>query len=238
MGMALAFDALQALEDRDGVARADLDDGLLPPSRAPPGEAAALGLGLDDERAHVEHLDVEQLLNRLADLGFVRVGVYPEGVAIGGREHVALLGHHGTDEHLGGLHVSRPFRRRSWRARAPWPGRGPRPPAPCPWRARRARPDPGGRTAARRRRRCRPPPRRARPPHSPGPGCERTGRRWPPRRRAPPAGAGIRPSRAAAWRRSWPTAARPRRRDRARPASRARGAARARGAGQRGAAAC
>src|ERR687894_559277 len=46
MGSLLA-EGLEALEDRDGVARADLDDRLLPRARAPVDRAAPLGLGLD-----------------------------------------------------------------------------------------------------------------------------------------------------------------------------------------------
>src|SRR5690242_8284751 len=48
----------QSLEDRDRVALAHLHDGLLPGPRAAGGDAAALGLGGNLGRAHLEHLDV------------------------------------------------------------------------------------------------------------------------------------------------------------------------------------
>src|SRR5829696_5178863 len=98
MLLLLALEALQALEDRDGVARAHLDDGLLPGPRAAGGEAAALGLGLDRHRADLDHLDVEELLDGLADLGLVRVGVDPERVLVVRREHVALLADDRADD--------------------------------------------------------------------------------------------------------------------------------------------
>src|SRR3954462_1276112 len=108
--LALLLEALQALEDRDGVPRAHLDDGLLPRPRAAGGEPAALGLGLDRHRAHVDDLDVEELLDGLADLRLVRLVVHAEGVLVGGGEDVALLADDRADDHLGGLHQdSSPF---------------------------------------------------------------------------------------------------------------------------------
>src|SRR5947209_8349545 len=50
IGLAL-LEAGEALEDRDRVALADLDDRLLPLARAPGGPAAPLGLRLDRHRA-------------------------------------------------------------------------------------------------------------------------------------------------------------------------------------------
>src|SRR5271154_731966 len=100
-----ALDRLQALEDRNSLARADLHDGLLPRARATLGRgAAALGFPLHAQRPHLDDMDVEQRLDRLAHVRLVRVGVHAEGVAVGRREHVALLGDDGTDEHLGVLH--------------------------------------------------------------------------------------------------------------------------------------
>ena len=94
----------EALEDRDALAGADLHDRLLPAARAAAGGAAALGLGLDAHRADLDDVDVEQRLDGLADLRLVGVGVDAEGVAVGGREHVALLRDDRADDHLGVLH--------------------------------------------------------------------------------------------------------------------------------------
>src|SRR4051812_36750424 len=105
MGMRLALlEALQALEDRDGLPRRHLDDRLLPRPRAPGRVAAALGLGLDRHGADLDDLDVEQLLDRLADLGLVRAGVDAERVLVGGRQHVGLLADDGPDDHLDRIH--------------------------------------------------------------------------------------------------------------------------------------
>src|SRR5215212_1870524 len=105
MLLLLALEPLQALEDRDRVARAHLHDGLLPGARAPGGQAAALGLGLDRHGADLDHLDVEELLDGLANLGLVGVRVDAERVLVVGREHVALLADDGTDDHLAGVHA-------------------------------------------------------------------------------------------------------------------------------------
>ncbi len=59
-GHALPLQPLQALEDRDRVAGAHLDDGLLPLPRAAGRVAAALGLGADRDRADVEDLDARR----------------------------------------------------------------------------------------------------------------------------------------------------------------------------------
>src|SRR3954447_8053301 len=81
--LALALEALEALEDRDRVALAHLHDGLLP-RPGPAGRVAApLGLGLHRSRAHVDDLDVEEHLHGLADLGLVRVVVDAERVLAG-----------------------------------------------------------------------------------------------------------------------------------------------------------
>src|SRR5215212_6885412 len=95
---------LQALEDRDRIARADLHDGLLPLAGAARGVAPALRLGGDGGRADVEHLDLEQRLDGLLDLRLVRVLVHAERVLVGRRQHVGLLGDDGPDDHLAGLH--------------------------------------------------------------------------------------------------------------------------------------
>src|SRR3954451_15904285 len=66
-GMRLALlEALERGEDRNRVARADLDDGLLPRARAARGQPAPLGLGLHGRRADADDLDVKELLDGLA----------------------------------------------------------------------------------------------------------------------------------------------------------------------------
>src|SRR5919205_3967807 len=100
----LALEALQALEDRDLVARAHLHDRLLPGPRAAGGQPAALGLGAHRRGADLDDLDVEQLLDRLADLRLVRVGMHAERVLVVRGEHVALLADDRADDDLAGLH--------------------------------------------------------------------------------------------------------------------------------------
>src|SRR5262249_33862266 len=100
------LEALQALEDRDRVARAHLHDRLLPRSRAAGGQAAALGLGLDRCGADLDDLDVEERLDGLADLRLVRLRVHAERVLVVGGEHVALLADDGTDDDLRVVHYS------------------------------------------------------------------------------------------------------------------------------------
>src|SRR4051812_3027889 len=102
------LEAGEALEDRDRVALAHLDDGFLPLARATGGPAAPLGLGLDRHRAHVDHVDAEELLDGLADLRLVRVRVHPERVLVRRRQGVALLGDDRADDDLGGFHQSLP----------------------------------------------------------------------------------------------------------------------------------
>src|SRR4051794_11107901 len=111
---------LQALEDRDRLALAHLHDGLLPLARAPRGVAAALGLGRHRRGADLEHADVEELLDRLLDLGLVRVRVDPERVLADRRQRVRLLGDDRLDDHLTGVHqaATSSARDASLRARA------------------------------------------------------------------------------------------------------------------------
>ena len=55
--------------------------------------AAALGLALHRGGAHVGHRDVEEVLDRLADLGLVRAVQHPEGVLVVRLDELeALLG--------------------------------------------------------------------------------------------------------------------------------------------------
>src|SRR6202043_2617245 len=159
----LPLEALEALEDRDRVARAHLNDRLLPRPRATGGDPAALGLGLDRQRAHLDDLDVEQRLDGLADLRLVGVGVDAERVLVVGGEHVALLADDRADDDLAVIHVSRPPPRRRRSSR--------------PWRASSAGGAPPRWPAARPRRRCRrcPRPWPRRPTR--GRGCGTTARR-------------------------------------------------------------
>ena len=89
----------EALEDRDALAGRPE---RWPSSSAACGRAAAaLGLGPDADRADIDHVDVEESFDGLADLGVVGVGVDAEGVLVHGREDVALLGDDWPDDHLG-----------------------------------------------------------------------------------------------------------------------------------------
>src|SRR3954465_2126768 len=92
MGIGLRLlEALEDLEDRDGLPRRHLDDRLRPRPRAARGLAAALGLGLHRHRVDLDDVDVEERLDGLADLRLVGVRVDPERVLLRGREHVGLL---------------------------------------------------------------------------------------------------------------------------------------------------
>src|SRR4029077_4300693 len=97
---------LERLEDRDRVALAQLDDGLLPLPRATGGLTAALGLGLDRGGADRHHLHVPELLDGLADLGLVSTVVDAEGVLAGLGEHERLLGDDRADDDLAGVHYA------------------------------------------------------------------------------------------------------------------------------------
>src|SRR4051812_42592155 len=98
------LEALQALEDRDGLPRRDLHDGLLPRPRAAGRVPAPLGLGLHGHRADLDHVDLEELLDGLADLRLVGAGVHPERVLVRRREDVALLADDRADDDLAGVH--------------------------------------------------------------------------------------------------------------------------------------
>src|SRR4051812_10710705 len=100
----LPLEPLQALEDRDLVARAHLHDRLLPRPRATGGQAAALGLGLHRGGADLDDAHVEELLDRLADLRLVRVRVHAERVLVVRSEHVALLADDRADDDLARMH--------------------------------------------------------------------------------------------------------------------------------------
>src|SRR3954466_6046584 len=105
MGIDLRLlEALEALEDRDGLTRRHLHDRLLPGPRATGGLAAALGLGLDRHRADLDHVDVEQRLDGLADLRLVGARVDPERVLLRGGQHVGLLADDRADDDLACVH--------------------------------------------------------------------------------------------------------------------------------------
>src|SRR4051794_20473415 len=101
---ALPLEPLQALEDRDLVARSHLHDRLLPRARAAGGQPAALRLGLHRGGADLDDAHVEELLDRLADLRLVRVRVDAERVLVVRREHVALLADDRADDDLARVH--------------------------------------------------------------------------------------------------------------------------------------
>src|SRR5215210_2086983 len=84
---------LRPLEDLDGVAGAQLDDGFLPARLRPAVQAPALRLRLHHGDVHALDLDVEQLLDGLAHLGLVRVGVDAERVLVLVDLRVRLLRH-------------------------------------------------------------------------------------------------------------------------------------------------
>src|SRR5256885_16048910 len=58
-------------EDLDGLAGSDLDDRLLPALTGAADQAAPLRLGLHLRHVHAHDLDLEQLLDGLADLRLV-----------------------------------------------------------------------------------------------------------------------------------------------------------------------
>src|SRR6476469_3090077 len=85
-----------------------MPDRLLPLTPAAGSVAAALGLALDRRRANVDDLDVEQLLDRLADLRLVRAVVDAERVLARLGEHERLLGDDWADDHLTRIHQPSP----------------------------------------------------------------------------------------------------------------------------------
>src|SRR5664280_2421408 len=68
------------------------------------GLPAALGLGLDRRGADLDHLDVAQRLDRLTDLGLVRLVGDAEGVLAGLGEHEGLLRDDRADDDLACVH--------------------------------------------------------------------------------------------------------------------------------------
>src|SRR5215213_2656290 len=92
---------ISALEHGDRVAVLERHDGLLPARRRPANAAAGDRMPAHLHRADSRGGDPEQLLQRLADLVLVGLGVHLEGVHLGrlvGRR--ALLGDYWTHDHL------------------------------------------------------------------------------------------------------------------------------------------
>src|SRR4051794_1985431 len=92
--------SLGSFEDLDRLALAQLHDRLLPAGLLAADQPTALRLGLHLEHVHGLHLDAEQLLDGLADLRLVRVGMDAEGVLALLEQLVALLGDHGREQDL------------------------------------------------------------------------------------------------------------------------------------------
>src|SRR5207253_9511768 len=82
---------LSPLEDLDRVAGAQLHDGLLPAGARAAEHAAPLRLRLHLDHVDAPHLDLEQLLDGLADLRLVRIRMPAERVGAARRALVALL---------------------------------------------------------------------------------------------------------------------------------------------------
>src|SRR5262249_230105 len=85
-------------EDRDRLALAHLHDGLLEAGAVALAHAAALGLRLHLRDVDRGHVDVEELLDRLADLRLVRVLVHLERVLPVADQAVALFGDDRPDQ--------------------------------------------------------------------------------------------------------------------------------------------
>src|ERR1700712_4826678 len=86
-------------EDVDG-ARLQRDDGALGVLALTGAEAGAAGLSRAVRPRDGLDLDAEDLLDRQLDLGLVRAGVHEERVLALVDQAVALLGHHGTQDHV------------------------------------------------------------------------------------------------------------------------------------------
>src|SRR3954447_12271708 len=99
------------LEQVDAVALGEGDDRPLGVGTGAEGAGAAvaLALALAVERVHAEHLDVEDRLDGVADLGLAGVGVDAERVDVLVEQGVGLLAHDRLDDDVAGiLHWSPP----------------------------------------------------------------------------------------------------------------------------------
>src|SRR5207248_11766126 len=92
------------LEELDRVAGPELDDRLLPALLRALDHPAALRLRLHLDDVHSRDLDVEELLDGLANLSAVRVVVHAERVLADGRAGIALLGDDRGEQDLRGVH--------------------------------------------------------------------------------------------------------------------------------------
>src|SRR3954454_11735412 len=83
---------------------------LLPPRLAPAGHPAALRLRADVDGAHVLDAHAEDLLDGLAHLRLVGLGVDAERVLVRGEQRVRLLADDRADQDLAGVHCATPVR--------------------------------------------------------------------------------------------------------------------------------
>src|SRR6188472_4609188 len=91
---------LCSFEDLDRLALAQLHDRLLPAGLRAAAVVALLGLGLDLDDVDALDVDLEQLLDGLADLRLVCVRVHLERVLALVDQLVALLGHDRREQYL------------------------------------------------------------------------------------------------------------------------------------------
>src|SRR5206468_138011 len=91
---------LLRLEDLDVVARGERHDRALLVGALAGHVALPLGLALAHHRVDREHVDVPDLLDRLLDLGLVRVRADQERVPVAFQARVRLLAHHRADDHV------------------------------------------------------------------------------------------------------------------------------------------
>src|SRR5262245_610767 len=91
---------LSPLEDLDRIAFLELDDRLLPAGAGALAVVPHLWLRRDLDDVDRDHLDAEELLDRLPDLRLVRVLVHAERVLAVLDQAVALLGDHRREQNL------------------------------------------------------------------------------------------------------------------------------------------
>src|SRR5207247_6216856 len=122
---------VDSFEDLDRVARPELHDRFLPARLRPAMKAAPLRLRLHLGHVHAQHLDAEELLDGLADLRLVRVGMDTERVGVAALDlRVALLRHDRSEQDFIRVETHR-FASVGGRLPCPPP---PPPPPPPRWR--------------------------------------------------------------------------------------------------------